>query len=546
MLKKFPSISDLPVSLPESVRDQLAQAVGPQVVSDCSWITLSLIHVSYLNEHQQEFEKAGISTETLRRTLGLMKSFGVHLATLALYHLAYENPEVRTPSEAGRFAGAPMRNVTARIAENLGLMNAAFVSLGISRDLDNKRFRQRFLSLLGYQLLGAVGICGGYRTLFSLIETNVKTSHKTSIPIASYKTVLQEYTQGRRLGGPEYKVVGTTGPDHDQLFQVQVHTRDGKWAEGEGRVKKRAEGDAARQYMERFASDHLAKKTQKATMVDAQVRPPHVTPELHRRGVEDLCELFEIPQDKMWLLSQALVHSSFLNETPLKNIQDNTFLAQLGSQVLAAIALELVFSKFLEQPSSRDKEFPSGSIVATFCDTSNVSKWFDLLKLEKLLLLSSGESQSGLPDTVKANAFQAVLASLFLARGAREDAETFLPDKLLHWFTDSMDTLVAEPDETIDPKEKLQRQLQAIGMTWEYQATYQGANHAQEWEASITLSSRTTKRRFVLRGGEAGATRRQAEKHIASLVSSTIDDVNSGVGVLPIDTLLSLFFAPYK
>lgn len=533
MLNKLLSLSDLPVSLPKSVRDQLAQAIGSQAVSECPWITLSFIHASYINEHQQEFEKIGISIETL----GLMKDLGMKFVRLALYHLIYENPQVRTRGEADHFVQTATQNTPARIAEDLGLPNAAFVGLGVFRDLEsNKHSHQRFLSTLGCQLLGAIGICSNYRTLFSLIESSTSTSDKASVPVASYKTMLQEYTQGRRLRQPEYRIVKETGPGHNKSFHVQVHTRGGKWAEGEGSSRKRAEGDAARQYMENFASEYLAKKTRRATSVDAQIRSPHITPGLHQRGVQDLCKLFQVPQDKMWLLSQALVHGSFLNETSLKNVQDNALLAQLGSQVLNAIVLKLVFSKFFAQISFGDEELSPILVAATFCDTSNISKGFDLLKLEELFLVGRGQSQISLSDAIKADALQAVLASLFLAHGTL-DTEILLPDKLLHWLTNSIDALVAEPHRILDPKGKLQSQLQAIGMAWKYQVTHQGPEHAQEWEASVRLISHPTKRYFVLKGG-IGASQRQAEKHIASLVSGTIENINSRIGILPTNTLL--------
>ena len=532
MLKNLPSPS-LPVSLPESVRDRLAQVVGSQAVSDCPWVTLSLIHPSYVNEHLLDFEKAGISVGTLN----LIDSLGAAFGRLALFYLAYENPQVQTPGDVDNFVARLKKDVFHKIAEDLHLADVAFVSKGTSSELGNPRSRQRFLSLFGRHFLGAVRICSNYKTLFSLVETSVRTSRKAPVPATSYKSELLEYSQGQGLGLPQYEIIGETGPDHNKLFYIRVRTRDGRWAEGEGHSKKRAEKAAARQYMEKFASDYLAKKTLKAPKTDTQKRPFHVPPELHRGEVEDLCKNFEVPSDMMWLLSQALVHRSFLNETSLKDCRDNGMLAQLGSQVLIAIATEVVVSKLLESTSPKVKELPAGAIVAAFCDTSGISRGFDFLELEETLLVGRGQSGQGLTDRIKADAFQAVLAAIFIVRGTLEDAETFLPSDLFHWLTSSIERIVAEPDKAISPKDKFQRRLQAIGMMWEYRTESEGPDHDRVYGASIKLSSPSIRRGFILKGGK-GRSRKEAEGKIALLTGRAIDEANFGIGIRSASTLL--------
>jgi len=533
MLKNLPSLSNLPVSLPEGVRDRLAQVVGSQAVSTCPWIALSLVHASYLNEHLLDFEKARISVGTLNLIDGLGAAFG----RLALFHLAYENPQVQTLGDADNFVAGLKKDAFRKIAEGLRLADVAFVGKGTSSELGNSRSRQRFLSLFGRQFLGAVRICSNYKTLFSLVETSVRTLRKAPVPASSYKSELLEYSQGQGLGLPQYEIIGETGPDHNKLFYIRVRTRDGRWAEGEGHSKKRAEKAAARQYMEKFASDYLAKKTLKAPKTDTQKRPFHVPPELHRGEVEDLCKNFEVPSDKMWLLSQALVHGSFLNETSLKDCRDNGMLAQLGSQVLIAIAIEVVVSKLLKSTSPKVKELPAGAIVAAFCDTSSISRGFDFLELEETLLVGRGQSGQGLTDRIKADAFQAVLAAIFIVRGTLEDAETFLPSDLFHWLTSSIERMVAEPDKAISPKDKFQRRLQAIGMTWEYRTESEGPDHDRVYRASIKLSSPLIRRGFILKGGK-GRSRKEAESRIALLTGRAIDEANFGIGIQPTSTLL--------
>lgn len=65
-----------------------------------------------------------------------------------------------------------------------------------------------------------------------------------------YKTALQEIIQknpGERL---EYRLIGSTGPDHDKHFKVEVCLNTNVIGRGGGRSKKEAEQQAAREALE--------------------------------------------------------------------------------------------------------------------------------------------------------------------------------------------------------------------------------------------------------------------------------------------------------
>src|SRR5258705_4467561 len=65
-----------------------------------------------------------------------------------------------------------------------------------------------------------------------------------------YKSALQELLQARDASLPEYRLVGTVGPDHRKLFQVEVVVRGERLAAATGPSKKEAEQDAARLALE--------------------------------------------------------------------------------------------------------------------------------------------------------------------------------------------------------------------------------------------------------------------------------------------------------
>jgi ribonuclease-3 len=69
-----------------------------------------------------------------------------------------------------------------------------------------------------------------------------------------YKSALQELLQGRELPLPDYRLVGTIGPDHQKQFQVEVVVNGETLGQATGPSKKEAEQEAARVALDTFRS----------------------------------------------------------------------------------------------------------------------------------------------------------------------------------------------------------------------------------------------------------------------------------------------------
>lgn len=67
-----------------------------------------------------------------------------------------------------------------------------------------------------------------------------------------YKSQLQEIMQSRQRLTPAYRLVETTGPDHDRTFTIEVMADDTVLGRGLGSSKKLAEADAARAALEQL------------------------------------------------------------------------------------------------------------------------------------------------------------------------------------------------------------------------------------------------------------------------------------------------------
>jgi len=64
---------------------------------------------------------------------------------------------------------------------------------------------------------------------------------------SDYKSLLQEYTQQRFKSRPDYLLLSETGPAHERTFRIAIYLNGELKAEGEGRSKKEAEQEAAKE-----------------------------------------------------------------------------------------------------------------------------------------------------------------------------------------------------------------------------------------------------------------------------------------------------------
>ncbi len=65
--------------------------------------------------------------------------------------------------------------------------------------------------------------------------------------VKDYKTTLQEVVQRNPEETVEYVLVGESGPDHNKIFEVEVHLNSNVIGKGTGKSKKLAEQAAARE-----------------------------------------------------------------------------------------------------------------------------------------------------------------------------------------------------------------------------------------------------------------------------------------------------------
>jgi len=143
----------------------------------------------------------------------------------------------------------------ARQAERLHLGD--HLLLGRGEEKTGGRKKQALLADTYEALIAAIYVDGGIEAVRAFIRREFEPlvseakRHGAAGP-QDYKSGLQELVQARSQPLPEYRLVGTFGPDHDRRFEVEVLVDGEPLARASGPSKKEAEQEAARLALSRF------------------------------------------------------------------------------------------------------------------------------------------------------------------------------------------------------------------------------------------------------------------------------------------------------
>lgn len=123
-----------------------------------------------------------------------------------------------------------------------------YLYLGKGEENNGGRERSSILADAYEAILAAIYLDGGMENarkfVLSFVSDEIKNHHSAFI---DYKTTLQEIIQKNPEEELSYHLVSMTGPDHDKRFVVEVHLNSNVIASGEGRSKKQAEQEAAKE-----------------------------------------------------------------------------------------------------------------------------------------------------------------------------------------------------------------------------------------------------------------------------------------------------------
>ena len=123
-----------------------------------------------------------------------------------------------------------------------------YIFLSNAEENNEGRTKPSLLSNAFEALMGAIYLEAGLgevqKIVIALLEANYEEISLDSL-FRDYKTTLQELTQARFSMTPEYRLVGSSGPDHKKEFEVAVIIEGKEYARALGKSKKVAQQEAA-------------------------------------------------------------------------------------------------------------------------------------------------------------------------------------------------------------------------------------------------------------------------------------------------------------
>lgn len=132
-----------------------------------------------------------------------------------------------------------------------------FLLLGKGEEKGGGRERDSILADAFEAVLAAIYLDGGMENAKEFVMrfiTAELTNHDTE-GFKDYKTALQEIIQRNPEESVSYILKGESGPDHDKIFEVEVHLNSNVIGVGKGKNKKRAEQMAAKQALELMGAE---------------------------------------------------------------------------------------------------------------------------------------------------------------------------------------------------------------------------------------------------------------------------------------------------
>ena len=142
-------------------------------------------------------------------------------------------------------------------AETINLGN--FLLLGIGEEKNNGRKRKSILADAFEALLAAMYLDAGENGmetvkafLLPFITKEIDSIGRSKGFSGDPKSLLQQFVQQAEGDFLEYIVVGQSGPDHMKMFKVEARLNSNVIGRGQGRSKREAEQNAAREALELF------------------------------------------------------------------------------------------------------------------------------------------------------------------------------------------------------------------------------------------------------------------------------------------------------
>ena len=199
---------------------------------DKNLLKTAVTHSSFANEN-----RGGLAYNERLEFLG-----DAVLQLITSEKLFKENPDMPEGRMSKQRAALVCEDALAGYSREINLGD--FMLLGKGEEATGGRNRPSILADAFEALTGAIFLDSGMDNAKRFVRRFLDAAHTS---LKDYKTLLQEIIQknpGERLS---YVVIGESGPDHDKVFNVEVHLNSNVIGKGTGKSKKQAEQAAAKE-----------------------------------------------------------------------------------------------------------------------------------------------------------------------------------------------------------------------------------------------------------------------------------------------------------
>jgi ribonuclease-3 len=231
------------ITKPKAVKE-LARDLGV-TFDNADLLQQALYHRSFLNESERQVE----SNER-------MEFLGDAVLGIIVSDKLYRDYPTLSEGHLSQLRALLVRwDALARAAERINL--GEFLVLGRGEELSGGRKRPSNLAGAFEALIGAAFLDGGMTRAKKLVLKLLKPDFQEIAAqgiTADSKSELQHLAQTRWHEIPQYRLKSSEGPDHAKLFTVEVAVGEQVMGQGQGRNKKQAELNAARQALETLAA----------------------------------------------------------------------------------------------------------------------------------------------------------------------------------------------------------------------------------------------------------------------------------------------------
>ena len=225
--------------------------------NDPSLLERALTHPSSTAEEDRDNER--------------MEFLGDSVVNLCVAQALYERHADWTEGDLTQVKSAVVSTTgLARAAESLGLRDVGRFGKGLPQ---NEPLPPSVYANLFEAVAAAVYLDGGLEVARSFVLRILGPEMRSVAETGgepNCKSLLQHISQKSFGITPHYRLVGSSGPDHDKIFEVCAHVGSRVFPSGTGRSKKEAEQSAARRALEALEAETMLSASAAAMSSPAQ------------------------------------------------------------------------------------------------------------------------------------------------------------------------------------------------------------------------------------------------------------------------------------